>query len=110
MQGIRRGEADLCDRRRNPEPVRDYLTSLTGKDRPKLAGSACPHYDDEELRRPIYRRLIDEEGFPAGYAADSGVGLHFVDGELGEVITAREEATGYRVERGREEPLAARLL
>ena len=75
-----------------------------------LAGSACPHYDDEELRRPIYRRLIDEEGFPAGYAADSGVGLHFVDGELGEAITAREEATGYRVERGREEPLAARLL
>ena len=75
-----------------------------------LAGSACPHYDDEELRRPIYRRLIDEEGFPPGYAADSGVALHFVDGELAEVITAREEATGYRVERGREEPLAARLL
>jgi len=75
-----------------------------------LAGSACPHYDDEELRRPVYRRLIDEEGFPAGYAADSGVGLHFVDGELAEVITAREEATGYRVVRGREEPLAARLL
>ncbi len=54
--------------------------------------------------------LIDEEGSPGGYAADSGVGLLFVDGELAEVITAREEATGYRVERGLEEPLAARLL
>ena len=75
-----------------------------------LAGSSCPHYDDEELRRPTYRRLIDEEGFPAGYAADSGVGLHFVDGELAEVVTAREEATGYRVERGGERALAARLL
>jgi dipeptidase E len=75
-----------------------------------LAGSACPHYDDEELRRPIYRRLVDEEGFPAGYAADSGVGLHFVDGELTEVLTAREEATAYRVERDREEALTARFV
>jgi dipeptidase E len=75
-----------------------------------VAGSACPHYDDEDLRRPMYRRLIDEEGFPAGLAADSGVGLHFVDGELAEVVSAREGATGYRVERGREEPLQARML
>ncbi len=67
-----------------------------------LAGSACPHYDDEELRRPTYRRLIDEEGFPSGYAADSGVGLGFVDGELVEVVTAREGATAYRVELGKE--------
>jgi dipeptidase E len=75
-----------------------------------LDGSACPHYDDEELRRPTYRRLIDEEGFPPGYAADSGVGVHFVDGEVAEVVSAREEATAYRVEPGREEALAARML
>jgi dipeptidase E len=75
-----------------------------------IAGSACPHYDDEELRRPTYRRLIDEEGFPPGYAADSGVGLHFVDGELAEVISGREGATGYRVEPGREEALQARIV
>ncbi len=65
-----------------------------------LSGSACPHYDDEELRRPTYRRLIDDEGFPAGYAADAGVGLLFVDGDLAEVVTGREGATGYRVEPG----------
>ena len=75
-----------------------------------LRGSGCPHYDDEDLRRPTYRRLIDEEGFPPGYAADSGVGLHFVDSELAEVLSAREEATAYRVEPGREETLPARLL
>ena len=75
-----------------------------------IAGSACPHYDDEVLRRPMYRRLIDEEDFPPGYAADSGVGLLFVDGSLSEVITAREEATGYRVEPGSEEALPARLV
>jgi peptidase E len=75
-----------------------------------LHGSACPHYDDEELRRPTYRRLVDGEGFPPGYAADAGVGLHFVDGELAEVVTAREEATAYRVEPGGEEALPARML
>jgi dipeptidase E len=75
-----------------------------------LSGSACPHYDDEEQRRPVYRRLVDHEGFPPGYAADSGVGLHLVDGELAEVVTAREEATAYRVEPGREEALPARVL
>jgi peptidase E len=74
-----------------------------------LPGSVCPHWDDEDLRRPLYRRLVDE-GFPPGYAADYGVGLHFVGTELAEVVTPREGATAYRVEPGREEPLAARLL
>ncbi|HST25331.1 MAG TPA: peptidase E [Gaiellaceae bacterium] len=75
-----------------------------------LSGSACPHYDDEELRRPMYRRLIDEEGFPPGVAADAGVGLHFVDGELAEVVSAHEGTTGYRVEPGSERALPAALL
>jgi peptidase E len=69
-----------------------------------LAGSACPHYDDEELRRPLYRRLVDE-GFPPGFAADAGVALRFVDGELAEVVSPREGATAYRVEPGSEVPL-----
>ena len=33
-----------------------------------LAGSACPHYDGEELRRPVYRRLV-ARGLPAGHRA-----------------------------------------
>jgi dipeptidase E len=75
-----------------------------------LPGSACPHWDDEENRRPIYRRLIDEEGFPPGYAADSGVGLHFVGTELVEVLSDRPEGTGYRVEPGNETRLEPRVL
>jgi peptidase E len=74
-----------------------------------LPGSACPHYDDEELRRPFYREAVDA-GFPAGYAADSGVGLHFVGTELVEVISPREGATGYRVEPGVETPLPVRFV
>jgi peptidase E len=75
-----------------------------------LPGSACPHWDDEENRRPVYRRLIDEEGFPPGYAADSGVGLHFVGTELVEVLSDRPEGTGYRVEPGSEARLEPRVL
>ena len=75
-----------------------------------VPGSACPHYDDDDLRRPTYRRLIDDEGFPPGFAADEGVGLTFIDGELAEVVTPREGATAHRVEVGSETPLKSRLL
>jgi dipeptidase E len=74
-----------------------------------IAGSACPHYDAEERRRPVYRRLV-AEGFPAGVAADDGVGLHFVGAELAEVVSVRSDAQGYRVDADGESPLEARLL
>ena len=34
-----------------------------------LPGSACPHYNSEDQRRPVYRGLV-LHGFPGGYAAD----------------------------------------
>ena len=74
-----------------------------------LAGSACPHYDGEERRRPVYTRLVGE-GFPPGIAADDGVGVHFVGAELVEVVSVRDGATAYRVEAGGESPLEARVL
>jgi dipeptidase E len=74
-----------------------------------LPGSACPHYDSEERRRPVYRALVDE-GFLAGYAADDAAAIHFVGTELQEVVAATEGALAYRVEPGLETPLAARLL
>lgn len=74
-----------------------------------LAGSACPHYDGEELRRPRYRELV-QGGFPEGIAADDGVGLHYVGTELREVVTCRPGAAAYRVTRSGEQKLEARLL
>ena len=62
-----------------------------------LSGSFCPHWNDEEHRRPVYHSLL-RDGFPAGYAADAGVGLHFVDGELREVVASEEGTQAYRVE------------
>jgi peptidase E len=74
-----------------------------------LPGSACPHYDSEELRRPVYTQLV-AKGFPAGVAADDDVALHYAGTELREVVTTREEATAYRVTSDGEEALEARLL
>ena len=74
-----------------------------------LPGSFCPHYDGEELRRPVYRALVDG-GFPDGYAADDGAALHFEGVELREVVTAQQGATAYRLARGTETRLDARAL
>jgi dipeptidase E len=74
-----------------------------------LPGSACPHYDAEELRRPVYRHLV-ADGFPAGYAADDDAALLFVGTEPAEVWTLRDGATAYRVEPDSEMRLDARLV
>jgi len=75
-----------------------------------LPGSACPHYDGEGERRPVYTRLVAEEGFPPGLAADDLVALHFEGTELAEVVTSRDGARAYRVTAGGEEPIEPRLL
>ena len=74
-----------------------------------LPGSACPHYDGEERRRPVYTQLVTD-GFPAGVAADDDVALHYVGTELREVVASRKGATAYRVTATGEAPLDARLL
>jgi dipeptidase E len=75
-----------------------------------LAGSACPHYDGEGERRPAYTRLVRDEGFPAGVAADDCVALRFDGTELAEVVTARAGSRAYRVSPDGEEPIEARFL
>lgn len=61
-----------------------------------LPGSACPHYDSEEKRRPTYQRLVGE-GFPGGYAADEGVALHFVGTTFREAVSSRPEGRAYHL-------------
>ena len=74
-----------------------------------LPGSACPHYDGEELRRPVYTELV-AEGFPPGVAADDGVGLHFVGTELAEAVSSRPAGRAFRVDGDDETPLPVRYL
>jgi peptidase E len=73
-------------------------------------GSFCPHYDGEEHRRPVYRQLVAEGSLPSGYAADDLAGLHFVGTELDSVVSARDGATAYRVDREGERRLEARSI
>jgi dipeptidase E len=74
-----------------------------------LPGSACPHYDGEAERRPVYRRLVGE-GYPPGLAADDCVALRFDGTELVEVATARAGSRAYRVTPGGEDPIEPRQL
>jgi dipeptidase E len=74
-----------------------------------LPGSACPHYDGEERRRPVYTSLT-RDGFPAGIALDDGVAARYVGRELREVVTTRPDAGGYRVGPDGESPLPVRRI
>ncbi|MBD1909807.1 MULTISPECIES: peptidase E [unclassified Leptolyngbya] len=64
-----------------------------------LKGTHCPHYDGEANRRPVYHELISEGALEDGYAADDGVGLHFVNETLEKIVSSRPSAKAYRVER-----------
>jgi dipeptidase E len=74
-----------------------------------LEGSACPHYDGEELRRPRYRQLVDA-GMKDGIAADDGVAVRYAGREIAEIVTCRPGAAAYRVTRDGEEKLETREL
>jgi len=74
-----------------------------------LPGSACPHYDGEERRRPVYTRLV-AEGVAPGVAADDDVALHYVGTDLQEVVSSRRGAAAYRVGPDCERQLETRLL
>ena len=61
-----------------------------------IPGSHCPHYDGERQRRPLYHDLI-LNGFPGGYAIDDDAAIHFVDTDIGKVITGRDGASAYKL-------------
>jgi peptidase E len=74
-----------------------------------LPGSACPHYDGEDRRRPMYASLVTD-GFPAGLALDDAAAARFEGVDLVEVVAAEDGARGYRVGSEGEIPLETRLL
>jgi peptidase E len=74
-----------------------------------LPGSACPHYDGEELRRPVYTGLV-ADGFPSGLALDDAAAARFESTELVELVVSDAEAGGYRVAPSGEEALPKRVL
>jgi peptidase E len=63
-----------------------------------LPWSNAVHYDENDgARRTAYHRFVGE-GMPAGYAAENGAALHFVDERLHAAISSKPSASAYRVE------------
>jgi dipeptidase E len=62
-----------------------------------LPGSFCPHYDGEPERRPTLHRFLQEGQIRAGFAADNGAALHFVDEQVVRAVRSRPAARAYRV-------------
>lgn len=54
-----------------------------------LPGSFCPHYNSEPERRPLYAQLVASGTLPGGLACDDGVGAHYLDDNLAEMVADR---------------------
>jgi len=74
-----------------------------------LKGSACPHYDSEERRRPVYAREI-AAGLPPGIALEDAVAARYDDERLVEIVSARPDGRGFHVDSAGEHPLTVRVL
>jgi len=74
-----------------------------------LSGSACPHYDSQEARRPVFAREI-AAGLPPGIALDDGVAARYDDERLVEVVSARADGRAFFVDASGERALAVRAL
>jgi peptidase E len=64
-----------------------------------LPGSFCPHYDSDPRRFEAFGDFVRTTRQP-GLAAEDGVGLHYVDGQLTRVVSSRPTAVAWRVEPG----------
>lgn len=62
-----------------------------------LRGSNCPHYDGEADRRPAFQRMVASGLLQAGVAADDGVAIHYIDGEIHKIVSSRPQAKAYSV-------------
>src|SRR2546426_855992 len=78
-------------------PLRDGLKLLKG--------SACPHYDSEERRRPVYAREI-AAGLAPGIALEDAVAARYDDERLGEIMSARPDGRAFPVDPAGEHPPA----
>ncbi len=74
-----------------------------------LPGSACPHYDTEEQRRPVYAELV-ANGFPPGIALDDAAAAHYAGTELRKIVVSRPNARGYNIGPDGESQLPVRAL
>ena len=70
-----------------------------------LPGSFTPHYDSEPERKPLLCQMLREQTIAPGYAATDGAAVHFINEEFHKVVTDRERAGAFEVDREGETPL-----
>lgn len=63
-----------------------------------LPYSCGVHYDSDPQRRSLLHRSVADGELPAGYAADEGVGLHYVGTEFIQAVSVTPGGGAYRVE------------
>lgn len=65
-----------------------------------LDGSCCPHYDDAASpRKAVFSELISRGELPDGVGIDDGVAVHYRNGEISKVVSARAQAAAWRVKK-----------
>jgi peptidase E len=67
------------------------------------------HYDSEEQRRPLFRRLIGEGTLPPGYATDDGAGVLYRGTDFAEAVSEHDGAAAYFVGSDGNKGVEARL-
>jgi dipeptidase E len=82
-------------------PLRDGLKLL--------GGSACPHYDSQERRRPVYAREV-VAGLAPGIALDDGVAARYEDERLIEIVSAQPEGHAFQADAAGARTLPVRVL
>jgi dipeptidase E len=82
-------------------PLRDGLALLRG--------SACPHYDSEDRRRPVYTATV-RDGLPPGIALEDAVVARYEDERLVEIVSARPDGRAFAVDAKEERSLDVRAL
>jgi len=69
-----------------------------------LKGSHCPHFDTEQQRRPSYCAMVGSGTLQGGIAADDDVALHYIDGQLNKVVSAKSTSKAYKIEQSSADP------
>ncbi len=79
-----------------------------------LEGTNCPHYDGESKRRPTLEKMIVNGDIVSAVAADDGAAIHYIDGEIKNVVSSVKDVKAYVVTKdgndAKEEPLKVTFL
>jgi len=75
-----------------------------------LKGMACPHYQEEDDRRPsVHQMLINEKAMP-GYAIDGGAAVHFKNGDYFRSLQFYPDSHTYQVSLERGEVIEKKMV